>query len=196
MTAPPFKWTAREIARSLYLQAFNMKHLVLLPNCYFPGSECDLLVVRNDLRMMEVEIKISRSDLKADATKDKWFDRPTRWDYGRERPAGVPLTHPKRIWKHYYCMPHELWKDDLAGYIQPTSGVILMREFGAKPYCHIHRQAKAAKVCDKIDLADLCQLARIATDRMWRAFDEVDSFRRQQELDAAKKRDREQSAIA
>ncbi len=194
MSATPFKWTAREIARSIYLQAFNMKHLVLLPNCYFPGSECDLLVIRADLRMMDVEIKISRSDLKADATKDKWFDRPTTWAWNSERPTGAPLTHPKRIWKHYYCMPHDMWKDDLAEFIQPTSGVILMREGGYKPYCHIHRQAKPSKVCDKIDLGEMCHLARIATERMWRAFDEVDSHRREQEIEAAKRQ--KQSAIA
>lgn len=193
MTAPPFKWTAREIARSVYLQAFNGKHLVLLPNCYYPGSECDLLVVRADLRMMDVEIKISRSDLKADGAKDKWFDYAVGWNKpGTPRTA---RTHPRRIWKHYYCMPHEMWKDDLAECIQPTSGIILMREFGHKPYCHIHRQAKPAKVCDKIDLAELCQIARITTDRMWRAFDEVDSFRREKEAEAVKRQKRETAGV-
>lgn len=176
------KWTAREVSRSIYLGAFNAKHLVMLPNCYFPGSECDLLVVRSDLRLMEVEVKISRSDLKADAGKDKWFDRPGTWPWGTERPAGTALTHPRRIWKHYYALPHSLWKDDLADFIQPTSGVILMREGGTKPYCHIHRQAKPNKNCDRIGLEDLCQIARIATERMWRSFDEQDEFRRQREL--------------
>lgn len=180
------KWTAREIARSIYLQAFNGKHLVFLPNCYFPGSECDLLVVRPDLRMMDVEVKISRGDLKADASKDKWFDIETRWAIGA-KPVKTPRTHPIRIWKHYYAMPHDMWKDDLAEFIPATSGVILMREGGHKPYCHIHRQAKPNKDCDRINLQELCQIARIATDRMWRSFDELDVFRREQEQTMAKK---------
>src|SRR6185503_10192995 len=42
------KWTAREIARSLAGQVFNHKHLIVCPNTYWPGSETDLLLVRND----------------------------------------------------------------------------------------------------------------------------------------------------
>lgn len=180
------RWTEREIARTLYLHAFNGKHLVVVPNCYFPGSECDLLVVRDDLRMMDVEIKISRSDLKADAGKDKWLDV---WQhrvgqpylYPEQRPAPTPRTHPRRIWKHYYAMPESVWKPELAEFIQPTSGVILLRQGGSRPYARIERQAKPSKDADKISMADLCQIARLSTVRMWESFDEVDAHRRAQE---------------
>jgi hypothetical protein len=90
------KWSAREIGRAIYEIAFTGKHLVMVPNCYYPGSECDLLVVRPDLRLMEVEVKISRGDLKADAGKDKWFEIPSSW-HG-EHPK-VPRTHPRKIWE-------------------------------------------------------------------------------------------------
>ena len=50
-------------------QAHQFDALVMVPNCYWTGDECDLLVVRNDLRLVDVEVKISRSDLKADAGK-------------------------------------------------------------------------------------------------------------------------------
>lgn len=177
------KWTAREVARTLYLHAFNGKHLVWVPNCYYPGSECDILVVRNDLRMMDVEIKISRSDLKADAGKDKWIESWEQhagqpWIPFALRPPPAPRTHPKRIWKHYYAMPEEVWKDDLAECVQPASGIIFVHQGGPRPYCHIHRQAKPNKAAEKIDSQELCEIARLATERMYRAFDEVDAHRR------------------
>lgn len=182
------KWTAREITRSLYLQAFDAKHLIWVPNCYYPGSECDILVVRADLRLMEVEIKISRADLKIDADKDKWIGRrPTTWPRGEPRPPGEPLTHPRRIWKHYYALPRSIWTDELEKCIQPTSGVILIGESSDRPVSRIHRQAKPSKNADKISLEDLCQIARLATVRMFAAQDEIDSHRRAQ-TDAARRR--------
>lgn len=42
-------------------------------------------------------------------------------------------------------MPHDMWKNELAEFIQPTSGIILMREWGHRPYCHIHRHLDAGR---------------------------------------------------
>lgn len=173
------KWTAREIARSLAAQVFNHKHLIVCPNTYWPGNETDLLLVRTDLRLMEVEIKISRSDLKADAKKDKWFDMPLTWR--GERPK-TPRTHPRRIWKHYYCMPEAIWKEGLAQDIQPTSGVILMRDHGERPGTWLKRQAKPAMDAERITTEELADIARMQSIRMWESFDEVDRCRRAREV--------------
>lgn len=173
------KWTAREIARSLAWQVFNHKHLIVVPNTYWPGNETDLLLVRTDLRLMDVEIKISRSDLKADAKKDKWFDMPLTWrDQGRPK---TPRTHPRRIWKHYYCLPESIWKDELLEVIQPSSGLILMRDHPTHPGCCLKRQAKPAKDPERITLEELADIARMQSHRMWESFDEVDRFRRERE---------------
>lgn len=180
------KWTAREIARSLAYQVFNHRHLIVLPNTYWPGSETDLLIVRTDLRLMDVEIKISRADLKADAAKDKWFDRPISWPLNTERPAGTPLTHPRRIWKHYYCMPEAIWKDDLLECVQPTSGLIMMRDHPTRPGCWLKRQAKPAKNPDRITPEELADIARVQSQRMWDSFVEVDRHRREQESNREK----------
>jgi hypothetical protein len=180
------KWTAREIARTLYIHAFKHKHLVVVPNCYFPGSECDILVVRTDLRMIDVEIKISRSDLKADAQKDKWFDHWT-WEDGcpwlpmEQRPAPTKRSHPKRIWKHYYAMPAEIWTPELEEFIQPASGVVLLKDHKTQPFAVIHRQAKPSKDASKISMEELCDVARLSTVRMWESFGEVDQARRKLE---------------
>lgn len=171
------KWTAREIARSLAYQVFNLKHLIVVPNTYWPGSETDLLLVRTDLRLMDVEIKISRPDLKADAKKDKWFDIPgMSWE--QTRPAPVPRTHPRRIWKHYYCLPESIWKDDLEACIQPASGIILMRDYPDHPGCYLRRQAKPAKAAERVTPEELADIARMQSQRMWDAFNEVDRHRR------------------
>lgn len=176
------KWTAREIARSLHLHVFNGRHLVVVPDCQWTGHECDLLVVRRDLRLVDVEIKISRSDLKADAGKDKWFDfSPWRW--GQER-TKTPRTHPPKIWKHYYAMPSEMWKDELAECIQPTSGILFIRDRDTHPLVTVRRQAKPNREAKAIDAEDVCDIARLSSDRMWRAFNEIDEWRRERELAA------------
>lgn len=105
------KWSEKIIASALACQVFERKHLVLVPNCSWPGSECDLLVVTCDLRIIDVEVKISRSDLKADAAKDKWFHgwdwridgpwyggadnrqrRPREWPRQTHRPRSIPCS--------------------------------------------------------------------------------------------------------
>lgn len=68
-------WSEHAIARALVRQTFNRKYLVVVPNCNWTGHECDLLVVTENLRIIDVEIKISRADLKADAKKEKWWHR-------------------------------------------------------------------------------------------------------------------------
>lgn len=159
------------------MQVFNRKHLIVLPNTYWPGNETDLLLVRNDLRLMDVEIKISRGDLRADAKKDKWFDMPVAWWQGSPRPK-APRTHPRRIWKHYYAMPDSIWSDDLLACIQPTSGIILMRDHPTHPGSWLKRQAKPAKDYERITAEELADIARAQSLRMWDAYDELDRHRR------------------
>lgn len=174
------KWTAREIARSLAFQVFNHKHLIVVPNTYWPGAETDLLLVRTDLRLMDVEIKISRGDLRADAKKDKWFDYvPARLGFGNNGDSPRVLrTHPRRIWKHYYCLPQSIWTDELEKDIQPTSGIIMMRDHNDRPGCWLRRQAKPAKDPERITPEELADIARMQSHRMWESYDEVDRHRR------------------
>jgi hypothetical protein len=172
------KWTAREIARAVHLNVFRAQHVVMVPDCQWTGHECDLLVVRNDLRLVDIEIKISRADLKADAAKDKWFDMPDRWPWGQERPR-TPRAYPAKIWKHYYCMPRAIWDDELLGCIQPISGILLIRDhYDVAPLVSIKRQARPNRAAMAISARDVIDIARLQSNRMWDAYDEVDRHRR------------------
>lgn len=176
------KWTAREIARSLHWHALNGRHVVVVPDCNWTGHECDLLVVRADLRLVDIEIKISRSDLKADAAKDKWFDMPNRCQWNHpEKNLKIPRAHPPKIWKHYYCMPAAIWDDKLLEAIQPMSGIMLIRDYSDGPLVTIKRQARANKSATPISPQEVIDIARLQSNRMWNAYDEVDSFRRERE---------------
>jgi hypothetical protein len=171
------KWTAGQIGHSLYYHVFAQKHAVVLENCYYPGSECDILIVRNDLRLMEIEIKISRGDLRADAKKDKWFKR-IRPPGDRDRWPPAPQSEwtvekiewPNKIWKHYYACPEEIWTPELAADIPLKSGVLLMRESSrGGPYTRVERQAKPNKDAKPMPAADLIDIARYCNVRMWDA---------------------------
>lgn len=107
------KWSERQIASFLARVTFSHKHLVIVPNCSWPGAECDLLVVTPNLRIIDVEVKISRADLKADKAKDKWFHG---WDWRIDGHDYAPEKRrtrefPRRVWKHYY-----------PGYEKPCNG--------------------------------------------------------------------------
>lgn len=176
------KWTAREIARALHLNIFRAKHVVMVPDCMWTGHEADMLVVRNDLRLVDIEIKISRSDLKADAAKDKWFDMPDRWPFGAGQRPRTPRPHPPKIWKHYYCMPRDIWTDELLPAIQPASGILFIKDWGNEtPLITLKRQARPNKTAQPITAEDVIDIARLQSNRMWDAFDEVDRHRRQRE---------------
>lgn len=180
----PVKWSEREIARALYNRVFHGKHLVVIPNCGWTGAECDLLVVRNDLRLMDIEIKISRADLKADAKKDKWVKR---WEWRVDepwiphdlRPKPVPLTHPEKIWKHYYALPESIWTPELVDCINPCSGILLISDrMRVRAGMRIERHAKPNKDAGTISMEALCHISRLCTVRMWQSYGEIDEHNR------------------
>lgn len=181
------KWSEHIIARALARQTFERKHLVIVPNCTWTGYECDLLVVTGDLRIIDVEIKISRADLKADAKKDKWWRHLT---FGEAEQRGLdtrrwnPWEHreqrqwPHKVWKHYYAMPREIWKPELADCLgSPASGVILLQESHHDPcmvIASVERRAKPNRDADKISPAAAIDIARLASLRMWDSYEKLE----------------------
>lgn len=168
------------IGRSLAIQVFHHKCLIVVPNCTWPGAECDLLAVRPDLRLVDVEIKISRSDLKADKDKEKWLHP---WDFRehgwrRAQPGERERVQwPAKIWKHYYALPKDIWKDELAEDISPMSGILLMRERDdGRVSTMVHRQAKPNRDAMAICPEDAIHLARLASVRMWDAYLELEGM--------------------
>jgi len=174
------KWTERMIGRSLAIHVFQQKNLVVIPNCNWPGNETDILIVTPNLRIIDVEIKVSRADLRADFKKDKWFHD---WDwktdgpfYGKKEWKEIrrPRQWPERVWKHYYAMPKEIWAHDLYKDIPPLSGVLLLWERDGKIYTDIKRRAKPCRDAQKICAEDAIDIARLASIRMWSAYDKLE----------------------
>jgi len=168
------KWSERQIAGYLARITFQRKHLIV-PNCNWTGNECDLLVVTPNLRIIDVEIKISRADLRADAAKDKWW-HPRPWRrHGEPQPQRTPRVWPPRVWKHFYCLPKEIWTPELFVGMAPVSGVLLIRDAGPGVF-HIScvRKSRPNRDAEKIDAEDAIDIARLAGLRMWDAYAEVD----------------------
>lgn len=155
-------------------QVFNNKGLLIVPETYWTGNECDLLVVMKDLRIVDVEIKTSRSDFRRDAAKDKWFHS---WDWRTDGPWAPgakkrPRQWPRRVWKHYFAMPESIWTAELETALpSPASGVILLRERNGVVTWRCQRKATPNKESEKISAEDAIDIARLAGLRMWDALD-------------------------
>lgn len=181
--SPQVKWTERNIANALAIKAFARKYLCVVPNCSWTGNECDLLVVTENLRIIDVEIKISRADLKADAGKNKWrhgFDAELDGGYGNwGKHTPRKREWPNKVWKHYYAMPREIWDDKLFESM-PTqnSGVILLWQQDGKIWPMVKRIAKPCRDAQPISAVNAIDIARLASLRMWDAQQKLDELRR------------------
>lgn len=167
------EWNEGMIARAVGTQVLARKCVVLVDNCNWTGHECDVLAVTTDLRVIDVEIKISRSDLKADARKDKWWHQPP-WRWNAEKPAAVARQHLPRVWKHYYCMPADIWKPELVACLpSEASGILLVRHqrnASAPIAVSVERRASPAKDATRLRSEQVMDIARLANLRMWDAY--------------------------
>ena len=168
------KWSEKLIGSHLS-RFFEDKYLCMVPNCGWTGSECDILVVTEKLKIIDVEIKISRSDFKADAKKDKWVegwsaDSGIRWqDYHGD--ARLRRQWPRKVWKHYYCIPESIWDDSLLEFRgSQASGVILIYGEPASPRLRLHRSATPDRSAQAITPESAMHIARLASLRMWDAY--------------------------
>lgn len=193
------QWSEGLIARAISLQTLDRKCVVLVDNCNWTGHECDVLGVTTDLRIIDVEVKISRADLKADAKKEKWWHRkftgygpreevlddkgrvvcvkqPPLWD-------STPLEWPRKVWKHYYALPKDIWKPELLACLpSQASGVLLIREGqsqGLRYVIECIRRAKPNKDAHRITPQEALDVARLANLRMWEAYKREDEARRE-----------------
>jgi hypothetical protein len=184
--------TADQIAAALARATFK-DCLVVVDRCTWTGDEADLLVVTRNLRVVDVEVKISRADLKADRRKDKWRQHGGPMTPGPDgvwrRPEPAPRDWPRSTWKHYYAMPAAIWRDDLLDHCGAASGVLLLREApeSREEHCQAHadgfkwtpppwpwlrvvRRAKPCSTAKPISAADAVAIARLASLRMWDAY--------------------------
>lgn len=151
--------------------------LCCVDNTYALGDECDLLVVTNQLRCIDVEVKISRADLKADSAKSKWHTGGgINWQTGDRYPR-TAIDWPRNVWKHYYAIADDIWIDDLLQHCRPNSGVVtvLLGNDGALRTINVKRRCIANKSQQPLTPAELCNIARLTSLRLWDARKELEA---------------------
>lgn len=171
-------WTEHNIARAIALQTLAKKCVVLVDNCNWTGHECDVLGVTTDLRIIDVEVKISRADLKADAKKDKWWHRQFGAWIPALRTQEVTTTaraHPPKVWKHYYALPAAIWKSELLDCLPSLASGVLTLRAGVGPNAppvvvECVRRATPNKDAHRLTAAQAVDIARLANLRMWEAY--------------------------
>lgn len=168
----------RAIATAIARQTLAKKCVVLVDRCNWTGHECDVLGITTNLRLIDIEIKISRSDLRADAKKGKWWHGG---DWAMKNHQWVRSGHqlrqwPPRVWKHYYALPAEIWKPDLLDAIpSPASGVILLREqkYDGIVVASVERRATPNRDAYRLTPEQVMDVARLANIRMWQAYEQA-----------------------
>lgn len=180
-------WNEQTIARAVALQTLARKCVVLADNCNWTGHECDVLAVTADMRVIDVEVKISRADFKADTKKEKWWQRAENWHFGdgkySHRHDGPPAPDmrrdwPQKVWKHYFAMPADIWTPDLEQHLPSKAcGVLLLREMGGVVQVYSERRATPCRDAEKLTPAQVLDVARLANLRMWEAYSQRDKAR-------------------
>jgi len=150
--------TSGEIEFAL-VRYFGRQNYVIVPNLsygLFP-YEMDLCALNNrSLYATEIEIKISKSDLKRDSKK--WHNHDRNYNMIRYL---------------YFAMPDFL-KDSIE-YVPERAGVYLVDESGNVT---IERKAVANKLAKKWDYRNAYKLGRLGTIRMWNALETLEMLKR------------------
>lgn len=170
------KWTARQIGGAIARQTLARKCVVMVDNCNWTGHECDILAVTQDLRIIDVEVKISRADLKADASKRKWW-QSTGWNRElRDWNPSESREHPPKVWKHYYAMPASIWQPELfEALASPASGVLLLSaDKHGRLAVTCERRTRPNRDAYRLTAEQAVDIARLANLRMWSAYENID----------------------
>lgn len=179
----PITWSGKAKISELTLAAALARGyfddcLCSLDNCQQTGFETDLLVVDKRMRVIDVEIKLSRADLKRDRDKSKWrYEWKTNPKNGRPTLQRVqsetPADWPAGAWKHFVAAPAEIWNDKLFAHMSPASGLLLIEDRTPEP-AHwrvlLHRKAQPNKAVKPLAIDAMRQIARLQTFRLWAAY--------------------------
>lgn len=126
---------------------FDPYQQTVVPNCYFAGGEMDLLVVSRAGYLIEVEIKLSRADWKADAGKSKWTSAERRF-----------------VSRFYYAVPPELCPAAPPAWVPATAGILHLRDFP-----RVHLKAERQKAAPKLTDQQMVQILSSPYHRWWRS---------------------------
>ena len=132
---------------------FNPRQNIIVPNVSwgFYIHECDLLVLRKSGHLLEIEIKISKADLKKDAEK-----------------SHKHIDYYDRVRELWFAIPDYL--QDCIEYIPERAGVIIVNknhDWGTYLNCKEIRQPKINTKAEKLCENEKLMLARLGTMRIW-----------------------------
>lgn len=135
----------------LVAQMFGIRSHIIVPNVSwgFNIHECDLLIISKSNWAYEVEIKVSKSDLKKDTSKK----------HGHVS---------NRIKYLYFAIPEKL--ESSIDLIPERAGIIIIREnkfVSGDFYTELIRQPQANKEAVKLTDKDVKQISRLGAMRIW-----------------------------
>lgn len=134
----------------LIAQYFDPRRNIIVPNVWWGMGfkhECDLLVLTKTGFAYEVEIKISRSDLKADLKKRTGH-------------------HSTKIRKLYFAIPERL--KPCIDLIPERAGILVVHEHGTMPGAvRKFREAKSVETARRFTTEERIKLAELGTMRIW-----------------------------
>ena len=142
---------------------FKFASNLIVPNISWGLNlhECDLLILTDSGYATEVEIKISKSDLKKD--KEKLHEHSS-----------------SRIKKFYFAIPETIIPIEFAlEHIPERAGLIVVNSKGS---CVIKRECIPIKNPEKFNERDRLKMARLGALRIWNLKEKVIKLRKENKL--------------
>ena len=162
--AADFIWTEKAIQNALYCFCALKRHELIVPNSKVFGWESDMVSVTQAGYMFEFEVKLSRSDFRADAKKIKsqYMVNPIQQSWGK----AVGVNRPNYF---YYVVPPDL----VAVEELPSFAGLIYAEWHPPDYALYCQPARVIRIApklhtDKINEWQRRQLHRAVTFRYWR----------------------------
>lgn len=149
--------TAREVEYELTMlgtSPWHFRKYLVVPNVYWGmglNHECDLLAMSPSGYLYEIEIKVSKHDIKRDLEK-----RHGHYD-----------SRIKGLW---FAGPEDL-HDDLMELVPDRAGVVVVRPTKSGP--KICRKPKLNMRAPAMSMKDMYRLARLGTIRYWSRREEI-----------------------
>jgi len=130
---------------------YDTRQHIIVPNCYInfgtsADHECDLIIIKRSGYAEEIEIKMSKSDLKADFKKK----------HGHI---------DERLQHLYYAMPVELY-EQCKELIPEYAGVFTITKYEDRGFARCVKSAPK-KQCRKLTTEEQLKIARLGVMRIW-----------------------------
>lgn len=141
--------TEKSIQEALYWDCVRYNHRLIVPNIYYYDWESDLIAVTRGGLVHEFEIKISKSDFRADAKKKR----------------GAALSSGKGPSYFWYVCPCDLIKPEE---LPPYAGLIYCSPYEGRHHSVSHSHKAPRLHRNKPDSESLLYLAEKMIQKYWR----------------------------